>query len=337
MALKAETLERFCQSLGRTLGAGIAAPKAMRLEGKKGSRLGVAANAIADALEGGDSFTVAFSRHKELFPSLMLAMIEAGEESGNMAEVLRELGKHFGVLARLSRQLKAKILLPLMQLGFAILTVTILILVMGFLPVNQQGGSYDPLGWGLSGPGGAVLFLALTAGTLAGLFFLWKTALANSKLRASLLQLCNWIPFLSDYLRESALGHFSIGLAMTLDSAISIKKALRLSLDATANEYFKSSCEKAQTAVKRGSTLTQALADCQVFPEEFLAQIEVAEESGSIPEVCQRLAAHHNEEASRHLAFLFNAAGVAVWLGVAFFIVKIIFNLYGGYINALGA
>ncbi|PHX62655.1 MAG: hypothetical protein CK551_10105, partial [Planctomycetaceae bacterium] len=69
--------------------------------------------------------------------------------------------------------------------------------------------------------------------------------------------------------------------------------------------------------------------------EEYLAQIEVAEEAGSIPETCKRLALQHSEEAGRQLSIIFYLMGGAVWLCTAGFIVFMIIKMFSPYINAL--
>jgi type II secretory pathway component PulF len=73
-----------------------------------------------------------------------------------------------------------------------------------------------------------------------------------------------------------------------------------------------------------------------IFPEEYLAQIEVAEEAGSIPETCKRLALQHSEEAGRQLSIIFYLMGGAVWLCTAGFIIFIIARMYGSYLGMLG-
>jgi len=336
--LSAPILENFCRTLSRSFHAGLDPEKIFRMEEKRGgSKLSIASGEIANGIAHGDSLKECFNQHPNIFPILMLSMIQVAEETGKLPEILQELARHYGEQATLQRKLISQITMPVLQFGMAIAVIAILILVLGFLPKTPGQPSFDPLGWGLQGPMGSIIFLSLVFGIAIVAILLWKVILTTQTFKAKVAAIFVSIPLIGLYLRESALGKFSIGLGLTLDSPMSVKKALRISMEATANEAFIQSCLPVLAAVKKGQPIVQALATCSIFPEEYLAQIEVAEEAGSIPETCKRLALHHSEEAGRQLAFIFYLAGGFVWLGTAGFIIYLISKMFGSYVGALGA
>lgn len=335
--LSATTLESFCRTLSRGLHAGLDPIRILRMEEKRGgSALSLASGAIADALSKGESLKESFDQHSHLFPLLMLSMIQVGEETGSLPEILDELSRHYGEQAMLQRKLKSQITMPVFQFGMAIAVIAILILVLGFLPKTQGQPDYDPLGWGLKGASGSIFFLGIIISIIIGGILIWKIVLTNVALKAKISAIFISLPMVGAYLRESALGKFSIGLGLTLDSPMSTKKALRLSMEITSNDAFIQACQPVLASVKKGQSIVNALSQCGVFPEEYLAQIEVAEESGSIPETCKRLALQHSEEAGRQLSIIFYLMGGTVWLCTAGFIVFIIARMYGSYLGALG-
>lgn len=329
--LSATALENFCRTLSRGLHAGLDPIRILRMEEKRGgSALSVASGEIADSLSKGDSLKESFDQHSKLFPLLMLSMIQVGEETGNLPEILDELSRHYGEQAMLQRKLKSQITMPVFQLGMAIAVIAILIFVLGFLT------DYDPLGWGLKGASGSIFFLGIIISIITGGFLLWKIVLSNVAFKAKISAIFVNLPVVGSYLKESALGKFSIGLGLTLNSTMSTKKALRLSMEITSNDAFIQACQPVLASVKKGQPIVMALSQCSIFPEEYLAQIEVAEESGAIPETCKRLALYHSEEAGRQLSIIFYLMGGAVWLCTAGFIIFMIMKMYGSYINKLG-
>jgi type IV pilus assembly protein PilC len=299
-------------------------------EKRGGSALSVASGEIADSLSKGDSLKESFDQHSKLFPLLMLSMIQVGEETGNLPEILDELSRHYGEQAMLQRKLKSQITMPVFQLGMAIAVIAILIFVLGFLT------DYDPLGWGLKGASGSIFFLGIIISIITGGFLLWKIVLSNVAFKAKISETFVNLPVVGSYLKESALGKFSIGLGLTLNSTMSTKKALRLSMEITSNDAFIQACQPVLSSIKKGQPIVMALSQCSIFPEEYLAQIEVAEESGSIPETCKRLALYHSEEAGRQLSIIFYLMGGAVWLCTAGFIIFIIARMFGSYLGMLG-
>ena len=329
--LSATALENFCRTLARGLHAGLDPIRILRMEEKRGaSALSIASGEIADSLSKGDSLKESFDQHSKLFPLLMLSMIQVGEETGNLPEILDELSRHYGEQAMLQRKLKSQITMPVFQLGMAIAVIAILIFVLGFLT------DYDPLGWGLKGASGSIFFLGIIISIIIGGFLLWKIVLSNVAFKAKISAIFVNLPVVGSYLKESALGKFSIGLGLTLNSTMSTKKALRLSMEITSNDAFIQACQPVLSSIKKGQPIVEALSQCSIFPEEYLAQIEVAEESGSIPETCKRLALQHSEEAGRQLSIIFYLMGGAVWLCTASFIIFMIMKMYGSYINKLG-
>ncbi len=335
--LSATTLENFCRTLSRGLQAGLDPIRIFRMEEKRGgSALSKASGKIADSLSKGDSLKESFDQHPDLFPLLMLSMIQVGEETGSLPEILAELSRHYGEQAMLQRKLKSQITMPVFQFGMAIAIIAILILILDFLPKSQGQANYDPLGWGLKGATGSIFFLGIITSIIIGGVLLWKIVLNNVAFKAKISALFVNLPMVGAYLKESALGKFSIGLGLTLDSPMSTKKALKLSMEITSNDAFIQACQPVLATVKKGQPIVQALSQCNIFPEEYLAQIEVAEESGSIPETCKRLALQHSEEAGRQLSIIFYLLGGAVWLCTAGFIIFIIARMYGSYLGALG-
>ena len=329
--LSAPALENFCRTLSRGLHTGLDPIRILRMEEKRGaSALSIASGEIADSLSKGDSLKESFDQHSKLFPLLMLSMIQVGEETGNLPEILDELSRHYGEQAMLQRKLKSQITMPVFQLGMAIAVIAILIFVLGFLT------DYDPLGWGLKGASGSIFFLGIITSIIIGGFLLWKIVLSNVAFKAKISAIFVNLPVVGSYLKESALGKFSIGLGLTLNSTMSTKKALRLSMEITSNDAFIQACQPVLSSIKKGQPIVEALSQCSIFPEEYLAQIEVAEEAGSIPETCKRLALYHSEEAGRQLSIIFYLMGGAVWLCTAGFIIFMIMKMYGSYINKLG-
>lgn len=154
----------------------------------------------------------------------MLSMIQVGEETGSLPEILNELSRHYGEQAMLQRKLKSQITMPVFQFGMAIAVIAILILVLGFLPKEQGQPDYDPLGWGLKGATGSIVFLGIIISIIIGGILLWKIVLNNIAFKAKISAIFVNLPMVGAYLKESALGKFSIGLGLTLDSPMSTKK-----------------------------------------------------------------------------------------------------------------
>jgi type IV pilus assembly protein PilC len=86
---------------------------------------------------------------------------------------------------------------------------------------------------------------------------------------------------------------------------------------------------------RSGDELTEALAQTDLFPEEYLQMLQVAETSGTIPETLQRLSPEFEDQARRSLSTLATVASYGVWLMVAGCIVFVIFRIALWYVGML--
>ena len=88
-------------------------------------------------------------------------------------------------------------------------------------------------------------------------------------------------------------------------------------------------------SIESGETLTVALAESGLFPDEFIEMVDVGETSGTVPEALHRLSPQFEEQARRSLKTLTAALGMLVWLTVAGFIVFFIFRFVLWYVGMI--
>lgn len=326
----------LCRSLRHYLGAGLQLPEVFQQQARRGAEpMRPVASRIAQQLEEGHSLKQALKPESDLFPPLFLAMASIGEETGMLPEVFAELEKFYLRQQQLRRDFRRQISWPVIQLGLAILTITGLIFILGMLPQQPNQKPYDPLGLGLFGASGALIFLlvvsALVAAGFGAYWLMRQKFLTNPEADAFLLRL----PLLGPCLRTLALGRFCLALRLTTETGMSIIEAMRLSLRATGNNAFIDWTTPIQSALHDGQTLTASMALCDLFPEEFLTVMTVGEESGQEAEVLRHQGEHYDEEAGRKLAALTAALGYGVWLLVGAIIIFAIFRLFASYLAML--
>ncbi len=145
------------------------------------------------------------------------------------------------------------------------------------------------------------------------------------------------IPVIGPCVLALAITRFCLALRLTLETAMPIARALRLSFRATGNSAFAAAAETAQQSVKSGDDLTVALTKTRLFPEMFQHVIAVGEESGKVTDVLEQQGEQYAEEAERRLKVLATTAGWAVWGTVAALIIFCIFRIALTYIGMIDA
>jgi type II secretory pathway component PulF len=336
--MRLKSLAQFCHRLATATNAGIQDRKIWSDEASRGSfaERRTAAQ-VRDQLAIGRSITDALPATGEYYPLLFRQMVEVGEVSGRLGEIYKRLARHYDRVLASRRAFLSRITWPLMQLGIALFVIGLLIWILGMLPVNQTaaGVQVDTLGWGLIGNRGLVIYV--NALMLVGIcVFLFAMALQRgSAWTRSVQRIITTLPVVGGAFKTLALARFTWALQLVLDTPMDIRKALMLALNATGNDYFARHAHAVAHNIQAGRTVTQALAMTGVFPNDLLDSIAVGEESGRLVETMEREAKEYEERSGTAIAILAQAAGYAIWLLVAAFIIMMIFRMFASYVGML--
>lgn len=335
MALSLSSLIDLCRALRHSLGAGIPIVKVFGQQARSGlPALRPLAARIHEDLERGDSLEAALQRQAAAFPPLFVSLATVGEQAGQLPEIFGELERYFLLRQRLRRQFRTQLIRPVFQYVIAVVIIALLIWVLGLIADSRGGTPMDPLGVGLVGGRGALLFAALGFGIPAICVALYLLA-ARTERKASLEAWLLRLPVLGPCLEALALTRFCLALRLTQEAGMLPAEALALSLRATDNAAFAAAVPRVQQAVRSGKQLTRALAGMRLLPEQFVQVLAVAEQTGQLPDVMRRQSDHYRDESERRLKALTRAAAFLIWLLTAAFIVWAIFRIFVNvYLNA---
>ncbi len=326
-----------CRSLATALGAGVPIIRSFDMASRKTSdpRLASALADITTRLKSGEDTATAMRAQDERFPDLMVDMVHIAEQTGALPEVLRSLSDHYENTVRLRKDFIGQITIPVIQLLAAIFIVAGLIWLLGMIASSQGTEPLDVLGWGLTGTSGAMKWLTSWALGLASVIVLYKVLTASLSGKAMVHKVMMRVPVVGYCMQSFAIARFSWAFHLTQNAGMPIEESLDAALRATSNGAFMASHHQVIGDVMEGQTLTEALTNTDLFPEEFLNIVDVAETSGTVPEALDRLSPQFEDQARRSMRALASALGWVVWLGVAAFIVFIIFSVVLWYVGML--
>jgi type IV pilus assembly protein PilC len=290
---------------------------------------------IAEKLQQGEALEDVLRTDGSAFPPLFNTMVAVGERTGNLPEIFRELERYYREQLTLRRQFIQQISWPVFEFFAAILAITMMILIIGWLATPGQP-TFDPLGFGVGVPGAIkfLSFVGLFFAVVIGIYFFATRVLGQ---QATVHRLILSVPVIGPCWQAIILARLSLAFRLTLDSSLPVHSALKRSLAASGNGAYAACADTIATQVKGGDEVTEAFSNCGLFPEEFLQAVHSGEESGQLPEVMARQSAHYQEEASLRLQLLNRFASIGVWLVIAILIIWAIFRMVFSYLNVLNA
>jgi type II secretory pathway component PulF len=331
--LPLSSLIEFTRAVRHNLAAGLTLVRVFKQQAERGPMpVRPIAARMSQDLEQGDSLEEAIEKEKIHFPNMFVSLAVVGEQSGNLPEVLADLEKYFVLQQRLWRDFYSRIAWPMIQFTLAPLVIAGMIYILGIL-----NSPFDPLGFGLKGTSGALLFLLFYFGGFGALVLLYFVITRGLKHQAAVDELLLHIPVIGPCLQSIALMRFCVALRLTMETGMPIASAVKLSMRATGNAAYESKEELVRSQIKGGEDLTDALREARVFPRDFLDIMTNAEEGGRVPEVMRHQGEYYEDEARRKLVILSQAASWGVYGIVAMLLIFMIFRFWFSYFNLLNS
>jgi type II secretory pathway component PulF len=289
---------------------------------------------IQEMIAGGDNLTDALAATNNFFPPLFCELVDVGEQSGHLAEVLRSLAENYEHQVTLRRRFRSEMSYPMFQLTAALLVVGVLIWAMEFIG-KMTGTTPDILQLGLVGTRGLMIYVSFLAAVGVGGYVLWQKIRGGVLWTRPLQKLIMRVPALSDALNTLALARLTWSLSVTLGAGMELRQALALSLRSTHTWRFVEQTDPIWRSIRGGRELHEAMTETGVFPARILDAIAVGERSGRLSETMELLADQYQDEARAALTVMTRLAGIGVWVLVSGLIIFLIFRIFSQYIGVL--
>lgn len=323
------------RSLGTSLHSGVDILKALDLATRRtGGAMHQTLTEIISQIKSGEDLASAIESHGSFFPDLFSDMIQVGEQTGSLPEVLKSLASHYENNVRLRSDFINRITPSVIQFSIAIIVVAGMIFILGWIS-QTTGTQIDILGWGLVGTTGALTWLAFWAMFAASLYVGYKLLTRSLAGLSALHRTMLSIPVVGRCMQDLAIARFSWAFSLTQGAGMSIDPSLDSSLRATSNGAFISATDQVIRDVNNGLSLTDSLQRTELFPIDFIQVVDVAEISGTVPESLDRLSPQFEENARRSMQNMTAAFGWAIWTCVAVFIIFIVLKIILWYVAML--
>ncbi len=336
--MKLSTSAKFCHRFGTGLKAGADIIRLLESEATHGSENErQAMRLLAEGARRGEHLSKVMESNQAYYPRLLTAMTKVGEATGRLERTLLTLGEHFQHQLTSRRLFITSITMPVIQLVMGIGVISILIYLMGILTPAGGGEMTDILGFGLRGGTGVLwfwLYVAMFFGFIAAFVWAFFQNVGGVQNLAPLLYM---IPKLGPSIQTITISRFCWTMALSLDAGLDPIRAIHLSLDSTDSDYYRGASKDAEAAIRGGATLAGAMDATNLFPQDFIARVDIAEHSGTDAESMEYLAREYDERAKGAIRFLTGVATFVIRLAIMLIFIFFIFRIAKVYLGALSS
>jgi len=335
---KLQELATFTTQLSNLLKCGMpltVALQSMSHLDTKGIPSDVSKNLKQDVMEG-KSLSDSMSKQPEIFSDLYRNMVQAGEQSGALVDVLRRLSEHYERFSEVQSKFKSAMIYPCIV---ASVGVIIIIFFMTFmLPKFMQifEGLKIELPWAtqmlmsISRVFSTYWWLMLAVVITIGVIFNRFKATAEGKRKIDGWKLN--APVLGKVVRLNLFGQFARTLATLLVNGVPVLTALKITEAIVPNIIVKEAIARTREQVTDGKTIAQPLAQSKLFPQLMIDLIKIGEETGDVPGALQNIAETYENELALQLRVLTNLIEpvmiIAMAVGVGFLLFSILSAMF---------
>ncbi len=298
----------FFELFAAVVNAGIPISEALQLLQNQivNEHLKIIVKDIHHRIRDGESLAEAMLAQGTVFDDATCSIIHAGEKSGKLTEVLKELVSQYEQMSTIKKKVKSVMMYPIIIIVvMALLSVVVLVFVVPKLLELFQDASNLPLPTRMLIAGNEMLTqhwlaIILSISTALGTFFFWKSTKSGSYIWSNLMLST---PVISDFVRRIVLSRFSRIFSFLISSGVPIIEGLKISAHATGNPVYQKKLLLTAKDLAKGIEISENFSDDErLFPKMLVSMLNIGEKTASIGPVLEKLADYYDEELNRKIS-----------------------------------
>ena len=289
-------------------------------------------NSLRQGLHEGKKFSELVRQHGKLFPGYYANLIESGEETGCLPDVVRELYKFMGESKELKDFVISSSIYPLAILGIT-LVVTILLFTV-FVPRFSK--IFIDMGRDL--PSTMVMLNDVSSfftwawwSIPLGVFLLWmllKRVVGVEKLRWQWSKFVIKLPLLGRVIIDLEMCKYLRTLSILIANHVEIIRTVRIAGRIIANSVIARSFDGVDRKLKGGDKLSGAFRGNPYLPVSLTPMLRVGEESGTVGEMLTKIAENLENDTKTKIKRLLSLFEPAVIVFLALVVLLVVVSIF---------
>lgn len=319
-------LSVFCRQFVSIINAGVPIVDAMGMmeDQTENKRLQKALGEVKNNIAKGESFANALRERSDIFPAMMINMVEAGEASGSIDVSLDRMATQFEKDTKLSAMIKKALIYPIVVVCVAII---VMIVMMAFVIPNfmemfkdldtdmpkltqivMAAADFFKANW--------ILVVGIIIVIVVGLKVFSASQVGTEFLSKAAIK----IPAFKDFTIKTSSSRLARTLATLTSSGISMIDALDISAKTMSNYMFRQAVLEAKEEVKKGVPLSEPLKRSGLFPPMVVHMTKIGEETGDMDSMLTKMADYYDEEVENATQNLLSVMEPVIILVIAVFV-----------------
>lgn len=301
----------FLRNLGVMLKAGISLSAALKTLVKQTTSKklkGVLAE-VSQKVEKGETLHDSLKPYERIFGELFINMIEAGEISGKLEEVLGQIyiqsKKSYELKAKVKSALAYPVIVLIAMAGIGSFMIVFIVpkitdMFKGFsaelpLPTRILIAVSETI------VNNGVVSVIILAVSIASIIQILRTQKGKYYFQYLMLH----FPLFSPMIKKINLANFARTLSSLLKTDIMIIKSFQIAASVSGNLHYRSALKEISEKIRKGGKISDTLTNYpSLFPPLVTQMVAVGEETGELDSILAELAEFYEEEVSQTMETL---------------------------------
>jgi len=251
-------------------------------------------------IAGGNSFSSAARKFPRAFNTLFVSMVEAGEASGALAEILSKVASYFESSVKLTKKVKSAMTYPIAVIGLAVVLVNVLLIFV--IPVFAA--MFADFGSKLPAPTQLLIDVSnflksywwLVGGICIGAWIGIRKYIETPAGRAHRDYLVVKAPVFGPLIHKIAVARFCRTYATLIRSGVPILRTLEIVSAASGKVQIEKTCAEIAKHVSQGGQVSEVLAADTFFPPVVMHMVKAGESTGNVDGMMSKIADFYDTE-----------------------------------------
>jgi type IV pilus assembly protein PilC len=255
---------------------------------------------VQSSVENGSTLSAGLAKFPEIFDTLYIAMVEAGEASGNLDTIMAKLVTYMEKSDKIRSQVRSALTYPTLVLVVAIAVILALLtfVVPTFAEQFSESGRELPglTQFVIDASNSAVQYwYGYLVGCIVGWFYL-RYWLSTEKGRIIFDDYILSAPIVGPLMRKLAIGRFCSTMASMLSSGVNLLESLSICASSSGNRTVEDFILNVREGLERGEKFSEPLSRGDLFPDMVVSMVAVGEATGALDEMLLKVAEFYEEE-----------------------------------------
>ena len=300
--VKPRDLSVFCRQFVSITQAGVPMKEALQIltEQTENKYLKQAVANVLANVEKGNTLADSMAAEKDIFPDIMVHMVEAGESSGSLDTSFARMAVHFEKEAKLKATIRKATIYPIILIFAVIGVIAVMLLfvipifidMFADLDVEMPALTMGVMNLSKWTAGHWYVILAVIVAVILAYQAIYRTD--QGRLKIDLIKMK--IPLLGKLNVKSTCAQFARTMSTLMAAGVPTIACLETVAKIVKNIHYKNALMKAREEVMKGIPLSEPLETSGIFPPMVYHMTSIGEDTGNMEDMLTKLADYYDEE-----------------------------------------